>query len=548
MSPEQAQGLPVDARSDIFSLGSVLYELVTGRRAFRAESQAATLAAVLRDEPAPLETWPALQEVVFRCLRKSAADRFETAAALEIALRRIPAQPVSRQPSIAVLPFRNLSADPDNEYFSDGLAEEIIGALAQIPGLKVIARSSAFAFKGKPEDVRRVAEILGVGHILEGSVRRAGSRIRVTAQLIAASDGSHLWSQRYDREMTDIFAIQDDISQAIAGALRVTLIAPQRRSASLQAYENYLNGTYHCQRNTPDGLAKAQVFFEQALAIDPGYALAHAGLASYYFNLAGLAIQPGREIMSLAKLAAERAVAIDPALNEARSVLGVAAATLDYDWELAEHEFRVATAASPVPSWVRFRFAYFLLVPRGRLAEASEQFRLILETDPLFQLAYYGESFTRCMQGDYGGALQRCAQALDLDANSWLAYLVKGLAELGTGRAGESVSSLERCRQLAPWNTTSIGYLACSYVTAGLPERAERLLDESLRHWSNTDLALARAFYHGARGEVDRMFECLEKAFADRNVLLSSVWWQAPFRSYEADPRCQALLRAMNLR
>jgi len=219
MSQEQAEGKAVDHRSDIFSFGIVLYELISGRRPFGGESAMSTLAAILRDEPPIIEAPGDLSRVVMRCLRKNPAERWPAARELKSALGGVSFSSGS-PPSIAVLPFADMSPARDQEYFSDGLAEEIINALTRIPNLKVIARTSAFAFKGKNEDIRRIAESLGVANILEGSVRSAGSRVRVTAQLINATDGSHLWSQRYDRDMSDIFAIQDEISEAIAEALK----------------------------------------------------------------------------------------------------------------------------------------------------------------------------------------------------------------------------------------------------------------------------------------------------------------------------------------
>jgi serine/threonine protein kinase len=221
MSPEQASGQTADARSDIFSFGAVLYELLTGRRAFDGGTWVATIAAFLHQEPEPFEAPPDLERAVSRCLRKSPAARFQTAAELKAALEAIDVA-AGRQPSIAELPFANMSGDKEQEYFSDGLAEEILNALAQIPGLKVIARTSSFAFKGQNMDVRRIAAELGVTNILEGSVRKAGDRVRVTAQLIAATDGSHVWSQRYDRLLADVFAIQDELAEAIATASKAS--------------------------------------------------------------------------------------------------------------------------------------------------------------------------------------------------------------------------------------------------------------------------------------------------------------------------------------
>ena len=233
----------------------------------------------------------------------------ELRAALEhlASLMAAGAKPADQQPSIAVLPFANMSDDKEQEYFSDGLAEEIINALTRVKGLKVIARTSAFAFKGKNEDIRKIAETLGVSNVLEGSVRRAGNRLRITAQLIHAADGTHLWSQRYDRDMTDVFAIQDEISQAISEALQVHL-APRARKVNVEAYQLYLKGQYHRLRVTPESMAKAKDYFEQASAIDPNYAQAYSGLATYYYALAVLGIKPAGEVMPMAKAARRESV------------------------------------------------------------------------------------------------------------------------------------------------------------------------------------------------------------------------------------------------
>jgi TolB-like protein len=262
-----------------------------------------------------------------------------------------------------VLPFANLSADKENEYFSDGLAEEIINALTKVPELRVIARTSAFAFRGKEQDLRAIGQRLRVGTILEGSVRRAGNRIRVTVQLIKAADESHLWSEGYDREMTDIFAIQDDISKAIANALKVKLATPPRRTANIESFQSYLKGLYWYQRYTPESLAKAKESFEKALGHDPSYAPAYAGLAVFYYGLGALSIKRMIEMAPLAKSAAEKALAIDQTLSEAHSVLGLIAGAVEYDWKLAEHHFRAAMAVEPVPPLVRVRNALYFLTP-----------------------------------------------------------------------------------------------------------------------------------------------------------------------------------------
>ncbi len=284
MSPEQAQGKRLDERSDVFSFGVVLYEMVSGTRAFSGDSLLETLNAVVRDEPAPLQS-PA-GDIVKRCMAKQPARRFQSIAEVRAALEQVLLKQEERQPSIAVLPFANMSGDKEQEYFSEGLAEEIINALTHVPGLKVIARTSAFAFKGKNEDIRRIAEALGVVNILEGSVRKAGNRIRVMAQLITAADGSHLWSERYDRDLTDIFAVQDEIAAAIAGALQVTstkstALQRRRHAQASPAYEAYILRARHYQwRTTPVSLARSKECYEQAIALDPKSALAYVDLAT----------------------------------------------------------------------------------------------------------------------------------------------------------------------------------------------------------------------------------------------------------------------------
>ena len=226
MSPEQAEGQPVDVRSDVFSFGAVLYEMISGSRAFGGTSALQMMNAVVRDEPPSLQTSPALERIVRRCLQKVPAQRFQTMGEIRAALEQPatePSKPIARVPSIAVLPFANMSADKENEYFSDGLVEEIINVLANLPGLKVAGRTSSFFFRGKDVEFAEIGKKLNVDHILEGSVRKAGGRIRVTAQLIKVADGFHLWSDTYDREMTDVFALQDEVTHAIADALRVKL-------------------------------------------------------------------------------------------------------------------------------------------------------------------------------------------------------------------------------------------------------------------------------------------------------------------------------------
>jgi eukaryotic-like serine/threonine-protein kinase len=543
MSPEQAKGEPTDARSDIFSFGVVLYEMLSGRRAFSKNSAVETMAAIVRDEPAPLDAPSSLSAIVTRCLRKSPTSRFQTVNEVRAALEQSSATSPAKTPSIAVLPFANMSADKENEYFSDGLAEEILNLLAKIPGLKVIARTSAFAFKGKEQDIRKIAETLGVGTILEGSVRRAGNRIRVTAQLIEAENGSHLWSERYDRDMTDVFTIQDEIAQEISEALKVRL-APRSHAVNIEAYQNYLKGKYYFERFTPESLAKAKEYFEQAIAIDPNYAPAYSGLALYYFVLSTMSIKPVGEMAPLGKSAAEKALALDPATGEAHSALASMAAVFDYDWETVEKHYRQGLAPEIVRPRIRYSYSVHYLLPWGRFPEAVEQCRLALETDPLAMLLHFGLVQSMYAAKQYREAIACAHRALEIEANFHQIWLVMGLAQLQSGLTQEAIASLKRAAELAPWHSTSAWSLAAAYSQAGDREHSQewaRKLAGSHVH------SVGAALYYAAAGEVDAMFEALDGAHRQRDYFMIQIQYLPFFDRYRADPRYNALLQKMNL-
>ena len=350
MSPEQAEGRTLDARSDIFSFGAVLYEMLSGTRAFAGHTAAQVLSAVLRDDPAPLPHAPsAIDRMVRRCLSKDRGNRFQTMQEVKTALEEASTKPGDRQPSIAVLPFANMSGDQEQEYFSDGLAEEIINALTHIPGLKVTARTSAFAFRGSEQDITKIAAALRVTTVLEGSVRRAGNRIRVTAQLINAEDGYHLWSERFDRELADVFAIQDEIAQAIARSLQLTLVGPpadRPHTPQLPAYDAVLRGRHHLFKLSPETWMRAKACFEQAIALDPVYADAHAYLSLGYFFMGMNGILPLRDVAHLVRAEAQKALDLNPSEIGPRFLLGGIAAAYDYDWKMATPTVSLTAPAS----------------------------------------------------------------------------------------------------------------------------------------------------------------------------------------------------------
>jgi serine/threonine-protein kinase len=478
MSPEQAQGMPADARSDVFSFGAVLFELLSGRRLFERDSILNTLNAVVREDAPRLDS-PAA-DLVARCLAKQPAHRFQTMADLKAALHHLRSskrQTTQASPSIAVLPFANMSREADDEYFSDGLAEEVINALVQVPGLKVIARTSAFAFKGKNEDIRRIAEALGVTSVLEGSVRRAGSRIRVTAQLIHAADGTHLWSQRYDREMADVFAVQDEIAAAIADALKLTLRPPaERRMPSVPAYEAYLQYRSYQWQFTHEASQRSRECLERALALDPQFALPYVGLADHHFALAAVGGIPARDAMPRARELATRALQIDPDLPEAHGMLGIVAGHYDYDWQEADRRFQFVVKREPLSPHLRQWNGSFRLFSTGQAEQALVQVTRTIEDDPLCQM-WYG------MRGNVLFGLNRVDDAIadlrhsvELDPTFWLGWLYLGMAYGTRGQHTEALPCAEKAMAGAPWCPYNIGLMAGLLGQLGRTAEAKPLL------------------------------------------------------------------------
>jgi len=547
MAPEQAEGKPADARSDIFSFGIVLYELLSGRRAFSGDSSIATLAAILHKDPEPIQAPLELARIITRCLRKSPADRFQTMAEVRIALEQASVTSRAPQPSIAVLPFANTSAEKDNEYFSDGLAEEIINALVHVPGLKVIARTSAFAFKGRNEDVRRIAEALAVAHILEGSVRKAGSRIRVTAQLISAFDGTHLWSQRYDRELADVFAIQDEIAQAIAEALQVTLASTtvsRPYTPKLPAYEAFLRGRHHLLRITPESWVRARECFEQAIALDPAFAQPHASLGWGYFLVGTNAIQPLKPLVPLIRAQAQQALNLDPSEPGPHFLLASLAAAMDYDWDEAAAQFRAAMpggAATPDTLWA---YSAFYLAPLARFQESVAALQRAVDQDPLNALLHALLATHLNVIGAFDRSIEELQKALEIDDKLWVPHFLQAGIYLQQGKLLEAVAAAERAHQAAPWHSMPAGLLAAALVRSGDKNRAAALIQEM----GDSPLPIwGRALYHLLCAEVDLAAGWFEKMI-DQREPFAVIFCQAPVNKILRDsPWWPALARRMHL-
>jgi len=539
MSPEQAAGQPLDTRSDVFSFGVVLHELLSGVRASSAGD-------AFRSGQVP----PALARIVQRCLASDPRERFQTMAevraVLEHASTGLTSAPSGHRPSIAVLPFANMSADKENEYFGDGLAEEVINALAQVAGLQVAGRTSSFQFRGKDIELAEVGRRLNVHHLLEGSVRRAGNRVRVTAQLIKVSDGFQLWSERYDREWTDIFAIQDEITQAITSALRIRLSADSstspRHQPNLRAYEACLKARDLWYRAMPGAFAQTKEMLEHAIALDAQFALPYSLLGGCYTMLANLGFMPAHQVMPLARAAEEHALRVDPALPEAHALLGVCAGAFGHDWIGAEREWRLAMSREPTSRDVGFWYGNHYLLPTGRVAEAVETMASALPEDPLnlMYLHHYARGLRHLGQLDAAEAELR--GILDLDADFPWALETLGAVCAQLGKSEEALAFTERAHVVTPWSNTVMGQLAALLDRAGDETRADlllRTLGTGEAYGASTGLAI----FHAMRGDAEQSAEWAARGIAER--FLPLVYMLAPL--LKSQRQWSSLARLMNL-
>ena len=568
MSPEQASGeLDTDGRSDLYSLGCVLYEMLTGEPPFTGISAQAIIAkrfvspvprvSTTRDVPEAVDT------AVTRALARTPADRFPSAAEFAAALRTISrdtatgARPTTGETArtdpraIAVLPLANMSADPENEYFADGMTEEIINALAKVPGMQVASRTSSFAFKGKEVDVRQIGEKLGVSSVLEGSVRKVGNRLRITAQLISVGNGYHLWNETYDRQLEDVFAVQEEISRAIVEALKLRLsddaaqvVAPTR---NLEAYTQYLKGRFFFAKLSEPALRKALDLFEHALLQDPGLARAYAGIADVWCNLADDWVAPD-DAYPRAKAAAERALQRDPDLAEAMTSIGKVLCW--HEWDFAGAETKLARAVELSPSYAEAHYVHGTALPLvGRLHDAIDTMAHALKLDPLS--VHYCEWLSRFLlyAGDYDGAIAQGQRALEMD-EVWLrAPHYIGAGFLAKGDAGQALTWFQRAQALEKSVRSYDAMIVRALAALGRHEEGEAIMDrltaESRQHYMRSEI-LAMGF--AALGQTDRAMDLLERAYQARAAGLIYLHLDPGYGPLRGDPRFTALVQKIGLK
>lgn len=561
MSPEQARGKEIDARSDLFSFGAVLYEMVTGAHAFEGESMGEIMESIFIRQPLPVgQRSPSVpsefERIVRKALEKEPVLRYQSASEMRADLQRLKHESTAHvslsgtvrvsaaAPSVAVLPFMDLSAARDQEYFSDGLAEEVLNNLAQIPELRVVARTSSFQFKGKNEDLRTIGQKLNAVTILEGSVRKEANRVRISVQLINSADAISLWSQSYNRELEDIFGVQEEIARSVASALKVTLLGEKTaavRPRNSDAYTSYLQGRYFYERRTQRDLEASVRYFEAAIRSDPEYAPAWAGLAAARISQTDNVFLPAEAGYRSAQEAAERALSLNSNLAEAHAVMGWIKMLRDWDWPGADAAFKQARDLEPA-NVVVLRRAASLAATLGRFDEAIQLTLRAAELDPLIPATHFNLGSFYWYAGRLNDTVAAFQKALELNPDLPGRHSLLGQVYLQQGHLSEAMAEIEH-EQDPFWRHMG---MALALHAQGKKEDADRKFQEFVEDYKD-DSAFQIAQVHAVRGELDLAFEWLDRAYERRDSGLALIKGDPLLKNLEPDPRYAAFLAKLRL-
>jgi serine/threonine protein kinase/tetratricopeptide (TPR) repeat protein len=585
MSPEQAEGKPADARSDIFSFGAVLYEMLAGRRAFPGGSSAATIGAIVHKNPDPLKAPPALEAIVRRCLSKSPDGRFQSATDLRRALEEASTRGISRIKrrtialtvavsllvigsaglfiylkgsktsidSIAVLPLENRSNDPDADYISDGVTESINNSLARLPSLRVIPHSVASHYKGKAMDVQKVGDDLRVQAVLTGDVRQRGDDLTIDVELDDVRNGKQLWGERYNRKLADLLAVQNEIAREVSQRLRSQLSVEDQRKLTKgstdnpEAYQLYLKGKYYTNKLSKDGFGKGIGYFNQAIALDPNYGLAYSGLAYNYINQDDW-FMPPNEAGPKARDAARKALAIDESDAGAHLSQAIETHWYEWNWAGAESEFKRAIELNPNNSEALGYYSWFL-APMGRKDEALAQAKRSQQADPLSTMANLFVGSVLVFNRQWDPAIEQLRSAIELDPTFWFDHCFLGRAYEQKGRLPEAIAEFQRALELEKDNAETWSSLGHAYALSGNRAEAQKMLDHLKELSAHTWVAPYNvAVIYAGLGEKDQAFAWLDRAYKDRSYYLAVyLTTDARMDSLRSDPRFGELHRRVGL-
>jgi serine/threonine protein kinase/Flp pilus assembly protein TadD len=571
MSPEQLRSIPVSTASDVFSFGIVLCEMLTGTHPFAKGTAFETASSILTDVfPAMDGSIPAVPQpwlaIVRKMLSKHPSERYRDAQEVRADLLTLRNDPGLGEisfapergmqaggPSIAVLPFRNLSRDVDNEYFSDGLTEEVINLLSNMGDLRVAARSSSFRFRGKELDIREVGRQLAVSSILEGSVQRSGNRIRITGQLVDVADGFQLWSGKYDRELSDVFALQDEIAQAVVASLEPALnrkpaTPGARRKVSVEAYNLYLQGRFFWNKRTAQDLRKAVEAFRSAVALDSSFAAALAGIADCYVTLAIYGAEAPDTVIPLAKESAAKALETDPKVAEAHTSLGCAEAVYDWNWKSAERHFQRAIASSPNYATAHHWYATSCLLPLARFENSRRELELARGLEPLSLVIGTTWGLQLLLERRYDGAIEEFAKVITMDYTFGMAHFFLGQAYCEKQMFSEAIRELQISADLNRRSPESVAALGWAYAHAGQSEKATEIL-EDLRRQAQSAYVSPVLFAQLVLGLGERK-EALDYLDEARRVRAADLVWlkvRPAFDDLSQEPRFIQLCKEIGL-